>query len=651
VVWAEDIDHLNHVRKKGHTLRHLLLIAAFLTTQLHAASQNIVTNGGFESACADSARPQYWQIGFTDSPAQVLTNGRWSPDAQIRSEGNQSLKLEPRLGGDYALSQILHVPTYDLKGRLIRLSADVRSAGLSVPPVIMLLAPDLSLPPDPDFGVGLAVKIILIADSAEGVFRSIEGQCTATGNSNYMFVYLYASGTEGAAWFDNVRVELDVDPAGPYPSPAVSPIERRSFDMGFVQENPQDLSEKAMEELLGAVASAGETINLFFHVRWCGLTGEDPAWAHRHQLQQAAYARRAGLKVALSFDFTHDNPESIGDINPKPDESPVGSLATRAVSRAYLDELFFLAEKVRPEIVIVGIEMDIFHDKHPEQWPAYVAMFKAAADTLTRRYPGVHVTAYFTLPWMVDTEGRINSSHAAVWRQLLPQLQSVAYSTYPCVLGLTGIVPVEGYFRKPAEIIPELPVLIPEFGVPGGPDAQLSMDEQAQWLSRMLREFSEVNTRLVCWFSMFDQSYFDIPAYFREAFARLGMHDRNGTAKPAWALWNAVYHAPMTAVPELYPSGEPVPDSPFLVGNYPNPFNPETWIRFDLDKPSRVRVEVVDVTGRKVRILLDGTESAGIHQIRWDASDGSGNRVPAGVYLCRLTSGDRTEVRKMMLLN
>jgi len=79
--------------------------------------------------------------------------------------------------------------------------------------------------------------------------------------------------------------------------------------------------------------------------------------------------------------------------------------------------------------------------------------------------------------------------------------------------------------------------------------------------------------------------------------------------------------------------------------NYPNPFNPATTIRYELPQRADVRLEVYDILGRRVALLVDGTQTTGRYEVRFDAS-----RFASGTYLYRLIAGDYVEVRKMMLI-
>jgi uncharacterized repeat protein (TIGR01451 family) len=92
-------------------------------------------------------------------------------------------------------------------------------------------------------------------------------------------------------------------------------------------------------------------------------------------------------------------------------------------------------------------------------------------------------------------------------------------------------------------------------------------------------------------------------------------------------------------------AGPEQPTSFALYGNYPNPFNPTTTIRYDVPEVTTVHVSVYDALGRMVASLVDGQQSAGKHSVTWDASD-----LPSGVYFSRMNAGSFVETRKMMLL-
>jgi hypothetical protein len=84
--------------------------------------------------------------------------------------------------------------------------------------------------------------------------------------------------------------------------------------------------------------------------------------------------------------------------------------------------------------------------------------------------------------------------------------------------------------------------------------------------------------------------------------------------------------------------------------NYPNPFNPITSIKYDLPADAHTVMEIFDITGRHVKTLVDENQTAGFKTVRWDATNGNGNNVSAGMYIYQIKSGLFNESKKMVLL-
>ncbi len=88
-----------------------------------------------------------------------------------------------------------------------------------------------------------------------------------------------------------------------------------------------------------------------------------------------------------------------------------------------------------------------------------------------------------------------------------------------------------------------------------------------------------------------------------------------------------------------------IPERFALGQNFPNPFNPTTTIPVDLTDSGAVVLYVYDVAGRRIDTLIDGVLPAGRHEVVWEAKN-----LPTGVYFYRLTAGDFSQVRQMMLV-
>ncbi len=91
------------------------------------------------------------------------------------------------------------------------------------------------------------------------------------------------------------------------------------------------------------------------------------------------------------------------------------------------------------------------------------------------------------------------------------------------------------------------------------------------------------------------------------------------------------------------------PSNFVLFQNYPNPFNPITTIEYELRERSQVRLTVYDVSGRLVRVLHQGEQSAGKFKVRWDGTNQMGHDVASGVYLYVLLANQRHATKKMLL--
>ncbi len=98
-----------------------------------------------------------------------------------------------------------------------------------------------------------------------------------------------------------------------------------------------------------------------------------------------------------------------------------------------------------------------------------------------------------------------------------------------------------------------------------------------------------------------------------------------------------------------------IPDQTMLLPNYPNPFNPETWIPFQLAQGTEVTIRIYDLKGRLVRKLNLGYRPAGIyadrqHAAYWDGRNELGERVASGIYIYRMKAGDKTFTRRMTII-
>jgi hypothetical protein len=82
----------------------------------------------------------------------------------------------------------------------------------------------------------------------------------------------------------------------------------------------------------------------------------------------------------------------------------------------------------------------------------------------------------------------------------------------------------------------------------------------------------------------------------------------------------------------------------------PNPFNPEVTLRFSLDNKSAITLQVFDIRGNLVRHLMQGEQTAGPHAVVWNGRDNNGHLLSSGIYIIRLISNGREEVKRVLFV-
>ncbi len=87
-----------------------------------------------------------------------------------------------------------------------------------------------------------------------------------------------------------------------------------------------------------------------------------------------------------------------------------------------------------------------------------------------------------------------------------------------------------------------------------------------------------------------------------------------------------------------------------LKQNYPNPFNPETSLQYRIFQQAKVTLEIYDIRGRLLKVLIQKRQSPGFYSVKWDGTDSLGQTVASGTYLYRLTVGDITQVKTLTVL-
>jgi hypothetical protein len=83
---------------------------------------------------------------------------------------------------------------------------------------------------------------------------------------------------------------------------------------------------------------------------------------------------------------------------------------------------------------------------------------------------------------------------------------------------------------------------------------------------------------------------------------------------------------------------------------YPNPFNPQTTISYQLAVKAHTTLKIYNTLGQEIRTLINENKSAGNYSVTWDGKDAKGNKPASGIYYYRLTVGKQVDTKKMLYL-
>jgi len=87
-----------------------------------------------------------------------------------------------------------------------------------------------------------------------------------------------------------------------------------------------------------------------------------------------------------------------------------------------------------------------------------------------------------------------------------------------------------------------------------------------------------------------------------------------------------------------------------LKGNFPNPFNPETTIRYSVKDNTQVNIDVYNLKGQLVKRLVNEDKAPGEHTVVWNGTDNNNRQVSSGVYFFKMKAGKYSSSKKMILM-
>jgi hypothetical protein len=131
--------------------------------------------------------------------------------------------------------------------------------------------------------------------------------------------------------------------------------------------------------------------------------------------------------------------------------------------------------------------------------------------------------------------------------------------------------------------------------------------------------------------------------------ATVGQHDAGHLSGGSFTVEGGFWGVPIPRLLAVDPAPVVLPGH--LSAARPNPFSSSTEVAFALAHDGPARLGVFDVTGQRVRTLLDGAQAAGTFRVFWDGTGDDGRRLPSGLYFLRLDAGDVHAMQRAVLVH
>ena len=117
-----------------------------------------------------------------------------------------------------------------------------------------------------------------------------------------------------------------------------------------------------------------------------------------------------------------------------------------------------------------------------------------------------------------------------------------------------------------------------------------------------------------------------------------------------WWEWSNIYYTIVDKFTNISDIDRIIPKDFRIYQNYPNQFNPETTIKYELPKKLFVTLKIYNILGQEIKNLVSRTQNTGKYSIIWDGTDKNGNFVSSGIYFYSIKAGKYISTKKMLFL-
>ncbi len=319
----------------------------------------------------------------------------------------------------------------------------------------------------------------------------------------------------------------------------------RNFEMGF-SSWPGEPTEEAYKQTFEQAGEYGDLILIQRAPPWeefspgSAISEETVATTR----EEKSLAEENGLDLFVAIDPT--DPTDRGRLVDLPDRLARASFSDPDVRLAFIAYAKFLALNLKPKYMALGVEVNMYFESNPEDFPNFLSLYFEAYDAVKTLSPSTLIFPTFQLE---DLAGELPSNQERVSRwaliqQFEPKLDVLAVSTYPSFAFNSPSDMPEDYYSKLLGVTSK-PIAIAAMGYSSGEGRQGvnagTEAEQEAFLWRVLRDADSMRMAFVVWFAGCDPAYATEPPF--DLLRHVGLHRTDGSEKPAWQAWS--YYAAM----------------------------------------------------------------------------------------------------------
>ncbi len=335
------------------------------------------------------------------------------------------------------------------------------------------------------------------------------------------------------------RVEYVEQPAFT-PTPIVNVGEPRSFRLGF-SSLPARLDDEAHLAALDLAALHGDIVLIQRAPSWAEfLPGGGPS-RELIDLTQREVRAIEERNLALFYAIDPYDTTDRGRLSALPEEYAGSGLAEPDLAGALIAEARFVAGAYRPAYLAFGVEVNMTADSAPDEYAAYLAVYREAYDAVKEISPDTLIFATFqyerllgVTPW--------EQAHPPRWTKLADfgeRLDLAAITTVPSLIHEVAKDIPPDYYRELRRHT-DLPIVFASAGFssapgPGGVNSS-TPPEQRRYLERLLADAEALRSPFVIWFASRDPEFVSAVADL-EPLRSIGLQDAEGRPKEAWPVW------------------------------------------------------------------------------------------------------------------